>query len=729
MAQKLKVVALISGGKDSLFSILHCIANGHDVVALANLHPDEASKYVDDIDSYMYQTVGHEVIPLYEEALGIPLYRHAIVGKNIEQAQSYLYDGGNISSVTSDAPQDETESLVPLLQKVQHAHPDIEAVSTGAILSTYQRTRVESVAARLDLISLAYLWQYPYLPEAGHSSLLFDMSEVNLDARIIKVASGGLDESYLWMNVADYDVISKLEKAMGRFGDLEVGSVIGEGGEFETLAVDGPKPLWKKRIVVQPTKREVLSGACGTAILRIQEATVVEKDVANTSEVRRPELFEKIFKWILDADAPREDIQKNFCCLYGFYKHVLPSYTEIDTQENIYLFNSTAVSGVSASEQALSICSSLGERLERSSLTPDQIGFTTILLRNMQDFTAVNEVYKQLFKLPEPPARVTIACGDLLPEEALVVISVIANKGNRSKRKGLHVQSQSYWAPANIGPYSQAISTPLTSDEEGTRIVSIAGQIPLEPASMNLHHGTFKAQAVLALQHLWRIGRSMQVHWWTGAVAFITARPGDEARQRAMLATTVWHEAVKNRAQDDIDEDVNFDVGDAKLTRTWMPYVRQQSTHILPTLPDWTYVDARSSITGCSTPCFVAQVDELPRSAPIEWVSTGLALGSGLKKVVCKSHELGYQCLDITSNTSWIFCVSETVDEAESLLTSFNAENPMLELGEAFVSMPTSKKVLQGLQHQRVQVIPCRSLWNGKQGLSLLVRCYSQSLT
>ncbi|KAH2141994.1 hypothetical protein KXV68_007084, partial [Aspergillus fumigatus] len=35
----LNVIALISGGKDSLYSILHCIRNGHKVVALANLYP------------------------------------------------------------------------------------------------------------------------------------------------------------------------------------------------------------------------------------------------------------------------------------------------------------------------------------------------------------------------------------------------------------------------------------------------------------------------------------------------------------------------------------------------------------------------------------------------------------------------------------------------------------------------------------------------------------------
>ena len=35
----MKVVALISGGKDSCFNMMQCIAGGHELVALANLYP------------------------------------------------------------------------------------------------------------------------------------------------------------------------------------------------------------------------------------------------------------------------------------------------------------------------------------------------------------------------------------------------------------------------------------------------------------------------------------------------------------------------------------------------------------------------------------------------------------------------------------------------------------------------------------------------------------------
>lgn len=39
MAGAHKVIALLSGGKDSTFNLLHCAANGHELVAVASLTP------------------------------------------------------------------------------------------------------------------------------------------------------------------------------------------------------------------------------------------------------------------------------------------------------------------------------------------------------------------------------------------------------------------------------------------------------------------------------------------------------------------------------------------------------------------------------------------------------------------------------------------------------------------------------------------------------------------
>lgn len=41
MTEKLNVVGLLSGGKDSCYNLCHCAALGHNIVALATLAPPE----------------------------------------------------------------------------------------------------------------------------------------------------------------------------------------------------------------------------------------------------------------------------------------------------------------------------------------------------------------------------------------------------------------------------------------------------------------------------------------------------------------------------------------------------------------------------------------------------------------------------------------------------------------------------------------------------------------
>ena len=88
---------------------------------------------LDEIDSYMYQTVGHDVIDLYSEAMGLPLYREYIQGTSLQIDSDYIEES-----------QDEVEDLYRLLARVKEME-SIEAVSVGAILSNYQRVRVENV--------------------------------------------------------------------------------------------------------------------------------------------------------------------------------------------------------------------------------------------------------------------------------------------------------------------------------------------------------------------------------------------------------------------------------------------------------------------------------------------------------------------------------------------------------------------------------------------------------
>ncbi|KAL1588303.1 hypothetical protein WHR41_03110 [Cladosporium halotolerans] len=613
----LKIVALISGGKDSLFSLLHCLANGHDVVALANLYP--AGSSVEDSDSFMYQTIGHAVIPLYEKALGLPLYRQAIDGGAVNQSKNY-------GPTPNDAEKaDETESLIPLLRKVMAAHPEVDAVSTGAILSDYQRTRVESVALRLGLTPLSYLWQYPHLPPGTQTSLLDDMTDVAQDARIIKVASGGMDDSFLWQDVADYRTKARLVKASQRFGTGGDGAALGEGGEYETLAVAGPAPLWKARIVVDEQERTVLPGEAGSASIRIARADIAPLESSETKQVRKPQLLDDQFAQLLGT--LRKDSTED---LSSSSSDALHTGKESTDERIITLVKGLTAAGLTASEQTENIMRDLETRLLDAGHGFSNVAYTSIILRNMADFAAVNTAYGKYFQYPNPPARITLACASVLPDDALVTISATSvKKIAANDRKGLHVQSRSYWAPANIGPYSQAISVPATQ-ANGTEasLTYVAGQIPLEPASMELHssHGfdtseTFLDQAVLALQHLYRIGAAVGVGRWTNVIAFITAPSHEAAVSRAEVARRVWQTkhtppSLKSGDEDDDseDEDESFDVWDQQRgagRAAWQSYTTGAS-------------DESSNETSQSVPpVYVVQVDSLPRNASIEWAAYG----------------------------------------------------------------------------------------------------------
>ena len=83
-------------------------------------------------------------------------------------------------------------------------HPEITAISTGAILSTYQRLRIEHVAARLGLVSLAYLWQAEQLP------LLEQMRACGMEVILVKVAGVGLGAELVGKSL--WDALPTLRK-------------------------------------------------------------------------------------------------------------------------------------------------------------------------------------------------------------------------------------------------------------------------------------------------------------------------------------------------------------------------------------------------------------------------------------------------------------------------------------------------------------------------------------
>jgi 2-iminobutanoate/2-iminopropanoate deaminase len=80
--------------------------------------------------------------------------------------------------------------------------------------------------------------------------------------------------------------------------------------------------------------------------------------------------------------------------------------------------------GLTAAEQAHQVMANIIAVLEVAGLRLDQVVKTTIFLKNMADFAAVNEVYGGYFKI-DPPARSTVEVARL-PKDVLVEIEAIA---------------------------------------------------------------------------------------------------------------------------------------------------------------------------------------------------------------------------------------------------------------------------------------------------------------
>lgn len=678
MSKHLDVIALISGGKDSFYSMLHCMQHGHQIIALGNLHPPSPAGFAPktpdkdpDLNSMMYQTVGHTVIPLYEDALKIPLYRRAITGTAVNSDLSYHPSQEDLST------HDETEDLFKLLQDIKRAHPSASAVSTGAILSNYQRTRVESVAIRLGLTPLSYLWQYPSLSPCIPWSLLLHMEDVGLEARIVKVASGGLDETFLWNNITNAKDMTRMAYAVAKFGNTDDGAVLGEGGEFETLVLDGPHELFDGRIVIDAEDALPVKEDGGSWYLRFRKARVVRKQVSGpqrTITAHEPCIFDPEFAAVLQAlsssghmfrsrvydlsitgreqqqrkeemDAPTasgleqsgNNTTHGSATILG--RHSCPrTNASVTTGLNWSIVATKDFSNIA--EEAQDIISQIRVALRERGLKPSDIVFVTILLNHMRHFETINAVYGQLFTQPNPPARVTVDCGKALSYPIIIHLKLRPAFGPTDPMsRALHVQSISYWAPANIGPYAQAHSLPL-SDGTTSKECYIAGQIPLVPSKMvemtpshfmdaarkieppfRGNCDIFGSSAVLALQHLHRIAVEMNVQYFIGAIAYIPDFPAqDEDHLRILDACTVWRKAYTRPAKPADEEDAEDDERDLweEQNNASRGQQRSKKQEQKASIPDWNNIKSPDEYTP---PMFVAVVQALPRNARIEWQS------------------------------------------------------------------------------------------------------------
>ncbi len=224
------VAVLFSGAKDSTFAIYKAINMGMNVKYLLTLIPKRD-------DSYMFHHPNIEWTKMQAEALGIEY----------------------IVKETEAEKEKELDDLKSLIESVKD---DIKGVVSGALESRYQRVRIDKICRDLGLESISPHW--------GRSmrDYLEEIMNLGFEIIITAVAAEGLDEKWLGRKL-DSETLKELEKLCEKHG-IHKG---GEGGEYESLVIDGP--IFKKKMVIKKSRIE-WDGVRGTYI--IEDAELVDKN-------------------------------------------------------------------------------------------------------------------------------------------------------------------------------------------------------------------------------------------------------------------------------------------------------------------------------------------------------------------------------------------------------------------------------------------------------------------
>eukprot|EP01033_Poteriospumella_lacustris_P017503 gene17503-12519_t len=427
-------------------------------------------------------------------------------------------------------PGDEVEDLYELLKDVQAKYPTVKAVACGAILSNYQRHRLEHVCGRLGLTVLSYLWQ------KERKELLEEMIlEHNMDIMLVKVAGAGLQpRKHLGKRLKDlYPQLLKLHKKYGL-------DLCGEGGEYESLVLDAP--YFRKRIEIVATKiiEDPEDPDVGNLFVldhrvvdkEIPNATVAEAEAATPAYPRFESAHQQLNKALALSSSsssssssavpssvdnlhqPRTSLLLARKPVKIHWKEDGFGHTELITAMG------TAAGGEAESSLSAVYRAQLTEVMNRlvhtltviHGLRQEDIAFVHLYLQDMTMFAVANEVYCQYFQR-YPPSRSCVQLalptgGSVVAVEACILrhsynamlhraesvsssssasSSSALQPGHNTRREVLHVQSMSQWAPLCIGPYCQAN---ILQDF----FLFVAGQIPLQPGTMTLRPHTAPAR-------------------------------------------------------------------------------------------------------------------------------------------------------------------------------------------------------------------------------------------
>ncbi|MEE3491017.1 MAG: TIGR00289 family protein [Methanobrevibacter sp.] len=206
------VAILFSGGKDSTMAVYAAIEAKEDVKYLLSM------KSKND-ESYMFHVPNIHITDLLSQALDIPI----------------------MSVETEGVKEEELKDLKAAFFELKKL--GVEAIYTGALYSQYQKSRIERLGEEVGLKIVSPYWHVDEL------EYMRKIVSLGFKIMICGVAAWGLDESWLG-RIIDDETIDELV----RLNEKYYVDIAFEGGEAETLAIDGP--IFKKRLNILKYKKE-----------------------------------------------------------------------------------------------------------------------------------------------------------------------------------------------------------------------------------------------------------------------------------------------------------------------------------------------------------------------------------------------------------------------------------------------------------------------------------------
>jgi predicted ATP pyrophosphatase (TIGR00289 family) len=216
----MQVAVLATGGKDSTLALHRILNMGHEAKYLVSMIPQKE-------DSWMFHYPNIHLMNLFAEAVGIPL----------------------IQGETSGDKEAEVDDLKRLVAKL-----DVDGLVSGTIASNYQKARIEEICKQLKLKCLTPLWQ------ENPTKILKEILDLKFEVIITGVYAYGFSKEWLGRKL-DAETVQALAELNKRFGV----SLVGEGGEYETLVLDAP--IFRKRLRILEAEK-VWEGQSGYFLVK-----------------------------------------------------------------------------------------------------------------------------------------------------------------------------------------------------------------------------------------------------------------------------------------------------------------------------------------------------------------------------------------------------------------------------------------------------------------------------